>query len=202
MALFSDATPGLTVGPTVAVAAGLAVLSGLVAATLSRPALTERVGESLDRVVGGVLKRTGSTRPVRIGAALVDLRAGCSHIVRTRWLRLSLGTTLYTALLFALLWACLAITGAGVGPMVVLAGFTVERLLTLAGLTPGGAGVVEVGLTGVLIALGGAPAGVVAGVLLYRALTYGLEIPVGGVGLATWLWLRRRALTGVPDRVT
>ncbi|MFC6345406.1 hypothetical protein ACFP8W_25705, partial [Nocardioides hankookensis] len=70
-----------------------------------------------------------------------------------------------------------------------------------AGLTPGGAGVVEVGLTGALIGLGGAAASVVAGVLLYRALTYGLEIPVGGAGLAVWLWLRRRSATGPVEAV-
>ena len=73
----------------------------------------------------------------------------------------------------------------------MLVGFAAERLLTLAGLTPGGAGLVEVGLAGLLVALGGDPVAVVSGVLLYRLFTFGLEIPVGGVSLAAWLWLRR-----------
>jgi uncharacterized membrane protein YbhN (UPF0104 family) len=34
---------------------------------------------------------------------------------------------------------------------------------------------------------------VAAGVVLYRALTFGLEIPVGGLLLAGWAWGRRVA---------
>lgn len=71
-------------------------------------------------------------------------------------------------------------------PVALLVGFTSERLLTLIPLTPGGAGVVEVGLAGTLLLFGGDPAGVVAGVLLYRLLTFALEIPVGGATLAGW----------------
>jgi uncharacterized membrane protein YbhN (UPF0104 family) len=104
---------------------------------------------------------------------------------------------LYTCSLLILLWGCLALTGAGLSPAAVLVGLAVERLLTLAVLTPGGTGVVEVGLTGSLLLLGGAPAGVVAGVLLYRALTFGLEIPVGGLTLLGWGWSRRRT-AGLP----
>ncbi len=75
--------------------------------------------------------------------------------------------------------------------MVALA-FCAERLATLAGITPGGLGVVEVGLAGALMLAPGAdPAGVAAGALLYRALTFGLEIPVGGLLLALWSWQQR-----------
>jgi hypothetical protein len=42
------------------------------------------------------------------------------------------------------------------------------------------------------VALGGAPAVMTAGVLLYRGFTYALEIPVGGVWLGGWLLMRRR----------
>ena len=78
----------------------------------------------------------------------------------------------------------------------VLVGFVGERLLTMAGLTPGGAGIVEVGLSGLLIAGGGVPLAVVTAVLLYRLFTYGLEIPVGGLGVAAWQSQRRRHLVG------
>ena len=49
-----------------------------------------------------------------------------------------------------------------------------------------------------LVALGGDPAGVAAGMLLFRGFTYLMEIPVGGVMLAVWSWLGRR--TG-PERL-
>lgn len=196
IALATGVSIGPVLGPAMIAAVGLAVGCAAIVAVLSGPSVAGLVGGLLERAAHGVLRVARSSRRVRLRAALVDLQATCSAVVRARWMRLSLGMVLYTALLFALLWACLAVTGAALAPAAVLAGFAVERLLTLAGLTPGGAGVVEVGLTGALIGLGGAPASVVAGVLLYRALTYGLEIPVGGVGLAVWLWLRRRSATG------
>ncbi|GAA1807812.1 lysylphosphatidylglycerol synthase domain-containing protein [Nocardioides hankookensis] len=201
IALATGVSIGPVLGPAMLASVGLAVACAAIVAVLSGPSVAGLVGGLLERAAHGVLRVARSSRRVRLRAALVDLQATCSAVVRARWMRLSLGMVLYTALLFALLWACLAVTGAALAPAAVLAGFAVERLLTLAGLTPGGAGVVEVGLTGALIGLGGAAASVVAGVLLYRALTYGLEIPVGGAGLAVWLWLRRRSATGPVEAV-
>jgi uncharacterized membrane protein YbhN (UPF0104 family) len=191
LALVADAAVGPLLAPSLVAAAGLALVAGLAGVVLARPWAADLVGRAAERVVTGALRVVGSTRDVRVRAALVALQDSCSDVIRTRWVRLSIGMLVYTATLFGLLWACLTVTGAGLAPAAVLAGFAVERLLTLAGITPGGAGVVEVGLTGALLALGGGPAGVVAGVLLYRALTFGLEIPVGGLGLAAWLWARR-----------
>ena len=115
-------------------------------------------------------------------------------VVASAWQRLSLGMAAYLLLLFVLLASCLTVTGAGVPPAFVLIGFCVERLTTLVGLTPGGLGLVEVGLAGALLLAPGADAaGVAAGTLLYRALTFGLEIPVGGLLLAGWTWRQRAA---------
>ncbi|MBI2246092.1 MAG: flippase-like domain-containing protein [Nocardioides sp.] len=164
----------------------LAVLTALGLATLSSPAAAARAGGVADRVLGRWL-RPGTCRD-----QLVVLQADTSRVVRTSWRRLSAGMLLYSALLFVLLLGCLSAAGAGVSIGAALAGFAVERLLTLAGLTPGGAGIVEVGLAGTLLTFPGAPVGVTLGVLLYRALTFGLEIPVGGVLLAGWWWSWRR----------
>lgn len=113
-------------------------------------------------------------------------------VVRHGWRRLSLGMAAYTVMLFALLETCLSVTGAGVQWQVVMLAFCIERLATLVGLTPGGLGLVEVGLAGALALSPGAdPAGTAAGVLIYRALTFGLEIPVGGLLLAGWTWRQR-----------
>ncbi len=105
------------------------------------------------------------------------------------WSRLSTGMCLYTVLLLVLLAACLRIVGAGVPIALIVAAFSVERLLTLVGITPAGFGVVELGLAGVLM-LAPAVTGpdVASGILLYRLLTVGLGIPVGGALLALWLW--------------
>jgi uncharacterized membrane protein YbhN (UPF0104 family) len=128
----------------------------------------------------------------RLGARVEGVRAQVATVVATAWRRLTLGMALYTVLLFALLAATLSVTGAGVPLSIVLLAFCAERLATLAGLTPGGLGLVEVGLAGALMLAPGADAaGVAAGALLYRALTFGLEIPVGGLLLAGWAWQQR-----------
>ena len=130
----------------------------------------------------------------RLGTRVERVRALVATLVATAWHRLTLGVATYTVLLFALLAAALAVAGAGVPLPVVLLAFCAERLATLAGLTPGGLGLVEVGLAGVLMLAPGAdPAGVATGALLYRALTFGLEIPVGGLLLAGWAWRQRAA---------
>lgn len=129
-----------------------------------------------------------------LGARVERVRALAAGLVTIAWRRLTLGIALYTSLLFLLLTASLAVTGAHVPVRVVLLAFCAERLATLAGLTPGGLGLVEVGLAGALVLAPGAdPVGVAAGALLYRALTFGLEIPVGGLLLAGWTWRQRAA---------
>jgi putative heme transporter len=72
----------------------------------------------------------------------------------------------------------------------VLAVFAFARLATAIPLTPGGAGFVEGVLFAGLVAAGGAKPQVVAAVLVYRALTWLLPIPVG---IGTYLWWRRRS---------
>ncbi|MEZ5093236.1 lysylphosphatidylglycerol synthase domain-containing protein [Nocardioides sp.] len=193
LALTSSVVTGQWFHAVLTLAAVVALVLGVAVAVLASPVAAGRLGRLLDVA----LARLG--RDTDLETALVELQQGCSRVVRASWLRLSLGVGLYAASLGLLLGACLWLTGAGVSPVVVLVGLAVERMLTLAGLTPGGAGIVELGLTGVLLVLGGDPAGVVAGVLLYRAITFGLEIPVGGAGVAAWLWARRRAGEPVED---
>jgi uncharacterized membrane protein YbhN (UPF0104 family) len=170
------------------VVAGLPVGPGL-----SRAILTAAV--SLPLVAGVTAALLVHPRALaRLGGPVERARSSAARVVVTAWRRLSAGMALYTALLFALLLACLEVASAGVPWQIVLVAFCAERLATLVGLTPGGVGLVEVGLAGALmLAPGAAPSGVAAGVLLYRALTFGLEIPVGGLLLACWTWQRRGA---------
>jgi hypothetical protein len=78
------------------------------------------------------------------------------------------------------------------------AAFAFVRLLTVLPVTPGGAGITELGLVGILAA--GADhkvaAQVTAAVLLYRAVTYLVPIPGGALACLAWRFapaLRRRA---------
>jgi uncharacterized membrane protein YbhN (UPF0104 family) len=70
--------------------------------------------------------------------------------------------------------------------------FAVARLLTAVRFTPGGAGVVEAVLIGGLVAFGGDPAQVTAAVLVFRALTWLVPVPVGALTYLGWRWREHR----------
>src|SRR6185437_5446071 len=64
--------------------------------------------------------------------------------------------------------------------------FAFARLLTALPFTPGGLGVIELALITGLSAAGGARADVAAAVLVFRALTYVLPIPLGALAYVFW----------------
>jgi uncharacterized protein (TIRG00374 family) len=115
------------------------------------------------------------------------------QLLRRRWLALTVATVVGQLTVFVLLVVCLRALGAAgseVSFAEAFAGWTLARLLGSLPLTPGGVGVVELGLTGALIGFGGDNAEVVAAVLLYRALTI---LPTVALGiLAGFLWRRQR----------
>lgn len=132
-----------------------------------------------------------SSRVLDLESAVVEMRHESLSLLRTGWVQLSLGTVVYSALQLLLLWTSLHMLGTTLTMPEIFAGYALERVLTLVMITPGGTGFVELGITALLIAFGGDPVTTVAGVLIYRAFTFGIEIPVGGVSLVLWLWHRR-----------
>ena len=69
----------------------------------------------------------------------------------------------------------------------ILAALAFGRLVTALPLTPGGLGVMEVGLTSALLAVGDADqSAVVAAVLLFRFFTFALPIPLGALMWLFW----------------
>lgn len=138
------------------------------------------VGVVLDKLIGRI-------RPSQLADRIPELRRSILRVVRTGWQPMTVGMLAYLALQLALLWLCFHVIGVSIGLPVLFTALAVERLLTLVPITPGAAGVVEVGTTAALVALGGNPAGVAAGFLLFRGFTYLMEIPVGGLLLMAWL---------------
>ena len=182
----------------------LALLVLVLVAALADPAVASRVLRVFAVPVSAIRRLLGRPpgRDAFLAAGLAS-REAAIDVVSGRWLQLSAGMLAYGALQAVLLWGCLHYVGSHLGPAAVLAGFAVDRVLTLIVLTPGGAGFAEAGIVAALVALGGAPASVVAGVLLYRAFTFALEIPVGGTWLTVWLLARRRTVrrpATEPDR--
>lgn len=162
---------------------------------LRRPAAARAFGGWLERFLGGCSRLIRRPREFHLTEALLEIRRDSLDVVRGGWLQMSTGMFFYVALQGLLLWACLDLTGANTTAVAVLVAYAVERLLTVLPITPGGVGVADIGLVGVLIALGADPAGAAAGAILYRAFVFVLEIPVGGGAMGLWVlsrWNRRR----------
>lgn len=172
----------------------LGILLFLVLTALSSERAASFLGTLLTPPVQLGLRLLRSDRRVQLARTVVELRRESIGLLRTGWVQLSLGMVAYSALQALLLWSSLHMLGTTLTGPEIFAGYALERVLTLAMITPGGTGFVEVGITALLIAFGGDPVPTVAGVLIYRAFTFGIEIPVGGAGIAVWLWRRRGRL--------
>jgi uncharacterized membrane protein YbhN (UPF0104 family) len=127
----------------------------------------------------------------RVEVFLAGSGAQIVQIVRRRWAWLLAGSMAYTGAQVVLLGLSLRAVGLVLPVATIIAAAAIERLGTVIPLTPGGAGVAEAGTVAWLIAAGLDPTQAVAGVLLYRAFVVVMEIPVGGVVLAGWVWQNR-----------
>jgi uncharacterized protein (TIRG00374 family) len=161
-----------------------------------------RLGAFGERVANR-LRRTLRRAPVAGWAVrLVGFRDEAIGLVRRRWLPLTLATLAGHLTVFLVLFVCVravGISGAEVSFDEIFAAWALIRIVTTIPVTPGGLGVVELGLTGALVSFGGSHVDVVAAVLLYRALTYVPPIAVGGVCLLIWRRIGRG--TGIEPRV-
>jgi len=184
---------------------GVAVLAGtvvLLALILSN--------ESIARVAGGWLgaAATRLARPFRLGPfdgwaeGLVEFRAQSIDLLRRRWLAITVATVVSHLSLFVLLLMSLRHMGvpaeAVSGPE-ALAAFAVVRLVTAVPITPGNLGIVEVGLAAALSIAGGDESLVVAAVLIYRALSYLLQVPLGLVAYGIFKSKRSWRVEPQPD---
>src|SRR5829696_5057123 len=187
---------GATGGRVIAALLGLAGLVGAVvlfALVLRSEEVARSTGVRAGRVASRLRALIG--RPPVHGweLATVKFRSRTVELVERRWLPITVTSlvshlSLYLVLLVAL--RDVGVSEATVSWAEVLAVFAFARLATAIPLTPGGAGFVEAVLIGGLVAAGGARPQVVAAVLVYRALTWLLPIPVG---IGTYLWWRRRS---------
>jgi uncharacterized protein (TIRG00374 family) len=179
-------------------AAGIGI-GGLIAAIvvfalmLRSEHMAERVGILAGRFVSRLLALI--RRPPVQGweIATVKFRNRTVDLLEHGWFPITAATVVSHLSLYLVLLACLRAVGisdAEVGWAEVLAVFAFARLATAVPITPGGAGVVEAVLITGLTAAGGDKAEVVAAVLVYRALTWLLPIPLG---VGCYLWWRRRS---------
>ncbi|MGI8807793.1 MAG: lysylphosphatidylglycerol synthase transmembrane domain-containing protein [Acidimicrobiales bacterium] len=171
--------------------AALATCVTVFALVLRKEDFARKVGDAAARTVARL--RPGKAPVEGWGDATVKFRGRTIGLVSTAWKRLTLATvlshlSLYLVLLLAL--RHIGVSNDEVSWAQVLAAFAFVRLLTAIPITPGGLGVVELGLIAALTAAGGDRAEVVGAVLIFRGLTYLLPIPLG---LLTYLFWRRNS---------
>jgi uncharacterized membrane protein YbhN (UPF0104 family) len=150
-----------------------------------------RLGGALAAAASAPLRLAGRAGRPGWAEGAVRFRGQAVRLLRRRWHWLSLTTLVSHLSLFLVLLLALRHVGvaeAEVSWVEALAAFALVRLLSAFPVTPGGLGVVELGLAAALVLAGGDDARVVAAVLVFRLLTFVLPIPLGA--LTWWLWRR------------
>ena len=199
LALSSPPTTGKLV-------AGLAGLAGLVGCVVVLGLLLRsregaaRIGAFSGRIASAILRPFHRPPVEGWDRATARFRDRTALLLHARWLSITVTTLVSHVSLFLLLLLALRFVGVDedqVGWIEALSVFAFARLLTAIPFTPGGLGVIELALITGLSAAGGARSAVAAAVLIYRALTYVLPIPLG---IATYLfWRRNRSWRRAPN---
>ena len=190
LALQGEATAGRVAAALIGVGA-LAAAILLFALSLHSDRFARRLGQRVGSVVSFARRVLHKPPTTPLAERFSRFRREAIALLRGRWLSLTLATLVSHLSLFVVLLLSLrhiGVSDAEVGWAEALAAFSFVRLVTALPITPGGLGVVELGLVAALVAAGGARAQVVAAVLVYRVLTYVLPIPFG---LAAYLQWRR-----------
>ncbi len=188
LAITGQANPALLVAALIGLAV-LAVAVTLFALALRRKEFARRIGDRLGRIVSWFRRLFRKPAITTWGEQAVGFRSRTIVLVADRWFRLTWTTILsQLALWFVLLLSLrsVGISEQEVSALQVLAVFSFGRLLTALPITPGGVGFVELGYIGGLAAAGGSKPEVVAAVLLFRVLTYGIQIPIGAFTYMIW----------------
>lgn len=179
----------------VAALLGLAVLATALvvfALLLRSEQMAAAVGRALGRVVSAV-RRVARRGPVTGWDERAKVfRADVVTLLERRWIAITASALISHLSLYAVLLLALrhvGVSAADVSWQEALAAFSFVRLLSAVPITPGGLGLVELGLTAAMGA--GLPDAtknqIAAAVLLYRALTWLLPVPLG---VGCWMFWR------------
>ena len=200
LAVTGQANAALVVASLVGVLV-LAVAIVLFALMLWKKQFARRIGDGVARVVSALRRPLRRPPIVGWGEQAVAFRKRTIQLIVRRWPQLTVATILSHLALWLVLLLCLRHVGIAeheVSTLQVLAVFAFGRLIAALPITPGGLGVIELGYIGGLVAAGGPEAQVVAAVLLFRVLTYGVQIPLGGFTYLIWRargsWRREAAV--------
>ena len=186
---------------TTAAFVGFAILvvavTGFVLALLS-DRLALEVGDAAARLATWARGKLHKPPVTWGGPSFERFRRSAGDLLRRRWHLLTLASLVGSLSVFLVLLVALRaldVPASEVTATEAFAAWALARLLGSIPITPGGIGIVELGLTTALIGFGGNNAGVVAAVLVFRILTMVPTILYGLVAAATWRRHRPPAAT-------
>jgi uncharacterized membrane protein YbhN (UPF0104 family) len=197
LAVQGQASGGLVLASLV----GVAVLAAgivLFALVLWKKEFARRIGDALGRAVSVLLRLIRRPAVEQWGEAAVRFRRQTIDLVSKRGIALTVTTVVSHLALFLVLLLAVRHVGVSereISTAQVLGVFAFGRLVTALPLTPGGLGLVELSYIGGLILAGRAHANVptevfhaqvAAAVLVFRTLTYGIQIPIGAFTYLIW----------------
>jgi uncharacterized membrane protein YbhN (UPF0104 family) len=181
-------------GLIAAAAVGLLLLAALAAGLsllVRSEAFAFRAGRALQYGAVTACRLVRRRASFDVPGSLLGFRRQAGALIAARGWRITVTTAAANLTLWLVLLACLR--GVGLSQAQVtwqssLAAYAFVRLLTVLPITPGGLGITELGLIGILAAGAGhqATAQVTAAVLLYRAVTYLPPIPLGAIACLAW----------------
>jgi uncharacterized membrane protein YbhN (UPF0104 family) len=200
LVLLTDGRP--SAGLIAAAAVGLALLASAaigLGLLIRSESFALWAGRALQRALDVTFRLARRRVSFDITGSLAGFRSRASALIVVRGWRITAATLASNLTLWLVLLACLRGIGLSQGQVswqTSLAAFASVRLLTVLPITPGGLGITELGLVGILAADGGqgvspgaghwTMAQVTAAVLLYRTVTYLLPIPIGVIAWLTW----------------
>jgi uncharacterized membrane protein YbhN (UPF0104 family) len=190
MATASQPDATMITGAAVGLALLAAVAGGL-ALLLHSEVSAFRADRVLQYGLSIAARLTRRAPPARATGSLLGFRDRASTLLAARGWRIAGATVASHLMLWLVLLACLRavrLSQAQLPWQTSLAAFAVIRLLTVMPITPGGLGITELGLIGILAGGAGheASAQITAAVLMYRAVTYLPSIPLGALACLTW----------------
>lgn len=188
--------------PTAIGIAVLLVAVGLFAGMLWKKSMARAVGGGLGKGAS-FLRKPFHKPPVHWGDAAARFRKQTIGLIAKRWPALTISSLVSHVALYLVLLLALRHVGVSereISWAQVLGVFAFVRLISAFPITPGGIGLVELGYIGGLYLAGKAHADVplpefktqvAAAVLVFRTLTFVLQIPLGAVTYA--IWQRKRS---------
>ena len=195
---------GVTPGRVAAAAAGIGVLVATIvgfALVLRSERLAHRIGDGVGAAVNWVRKLVGKDAIAQVGDRAAAFRVNTVGFVQHRWIALTVASVISHVSLYIVLLVTLRHVGvsqAEVSWIEVLAAFSFVRLISALPITPGGVGVVELGYAAALT-IGVdelTKAQVVAAILVFRAITYLVPVPLGAASYVVWRRNRSWRLSG------